>query len=136
MRVPQLRNVQLGGMGSGGHYACLLWLFRSASWHRPSRFRLTVLPARAATGFSHHQPYTHAPQVGLKKYSKVNQKAFGLNSGKKRIVVLRTSGAILGEQSRSSVWRVRCGVGRLERGVDQPCTRCLLCIRWVGGSAA
>jgi len=34
--------------------------------------------------------------VGLKKYGKVNPKAFGLNRGKKRIVVLRTSGAIVG----------------------------------------
>ena len=33
-------------------------------------------------------------------YGKVNPKAFGLNRGKKRIVVLRTSGAIVGECCR------------------------------------
>lgn len=42
-------------------------------------------------------PLLWLAQVGLKKYSKVNATTFGLNEGKKKIVVLRTSGAILGE---------------------------------------
>lgn len=36
-------------------------------------------------------------KVGIKKYQKVSPSAFGLN-GKKRIAVLRTAGAILGEK--------------------------------------
>jgi hypothetical protein len=40
-------------------------------------------------------------RVGLRKYASVNPSAFGLAGGKKRIVVLRTSGGIVG------AWRER-----------------------------
>ncbi|KAF5837148.1 protease IV with duplicated peptidase family U7 domain-containing protein [Dunaliella salina] len=42
-------------------------------------------------------------KVGLKKYGKVSPKAFGLNRGKKRVVVLRTAGAIVGRASGSAI---------------------------------
>ncbi|GIL78352.1 hypothetical protein Vretimale_7700 [Volvox reticuliferus] len=42
-------------------------------------------------------------RVGLRKYSSVSPSAFGLAGGKKRIVVLRTAGAIVGKSSGSAI---------------------------------
>ncbi|GLC74286.1 hypothetical protein PLESTF_001485100 [Pleodorina starrii] len=42
-------------------------------------------------------------RVGLRKYTAVSPSAFGLAGGKKRIVVLRTSGAIVGKSSGAAI---------------------------------
>ncbi|GIL57850.1 hypothetical protein Vafri_13078 [Volvox africanus] len=42
-------------------------------------------------------------RVGLRKYSSVSPSAFGLAGGKKRIVVLRTAGAIVGKSTGAAI---------------------------------
>ncbi|KAG1677042.1 hypothetical protein FOA52_001212 [Chlamydomonas sp. UWO 241] len=71
--------------------------FMDGGWVTALRYEDEVIEdLKARTDTKEDKPLK---KVELRKYSKVNPSAFGLGGGKKRIVVLRTSGAIVGKAS-------------------------------------